>query len=288
MRIHNANTEYYVQALAYAVSKDPASMENWRCLHIQSAESTPFPWYEAALAQVKDAHKNLDCDVVHCSDNDMLLISRELRPDQLMELAHEIVGTDEEEMGESSTHEMTLYDVFRDWRTVREILFAKSGEVKAPVIRSDLPQEDFGDISSLQDVFAEARTLRRTRYPLHVMLVEDDPLTRRVVAAGFKENYALITAENAHEAVANYLMYAPDIVFLDIGLPDASGFSVLQQLMKSDPDAYVVMFSGNSYLDNVTSALSAGAAGFVAKPFKKEKLRHYIQDSALHHHKALN
>lgn len=121
--------------------------------------------------------------------------------------------------------------------------------------------------------------------PLHVMLVEDDPLTRRLVTGAFKENYALITAESAEEAVANYLLHAPDIVFLDIGLPDASGLQVLQSIMDSDPEAYVVMFSGNSYLDNVTTALGIGASGFVGKPFKKEKMRHYIEDSALHHNK---
>jgi DNA-binding NtrC family response regulator len=117
------------------------------------------------------------------------------------------------------------------------------------------------------------------------MVVEDDPLTRRLVANAFKQDYALITAATAQEAVMNYLIHAPDIVFLDIGLPDANGFNVLHQIMTSDPDAYVVMFSGNSYLDNVTNALSNGAAGFISKPFKKDKMFQYIQESSRHHHK---
>ncbi len=144
---------------------------------------------------------------------------------------------------------------------------------------------DFGDISSLKEVFAEAKQRRKGRYPQHVMVVEDDPLTRRIVTGTFKENYALITAVNAHEAVADYLAYAPDVVFLDIGLPDASGFAVLRQIIACDPDAYVVMFSSNHCSENVDKAMHAGASGFVAKPFNRENLSSHIRGSAVHHHK---
>lgn len=176
-----------------------------------------------------------------------------------------------------------LYDVFHDWRAVRGLALSKAGAPKPAAAKP--PPRDFGEVSSLLEAFAEAKKLRKVRMPLHVMLVEDDPLTRRLVTGTFKEKYALITASHAEEAIANYLLHAPDIVFLDIGLPNASGMDVLHRIIESDPDAYVVMFSGNSYLDNVTSALEMGASGFVAKPFKKEKMQHYIQDSALHHRK---
>lgn len=280
MRIFSENTEVYIQSLALAISKDPASLENWRCLHIQQTEETPFAWH-AVLHALKEVHGGVDCDVVLCSDNDVLLISRSLGAAQLTELAEELLHFANAPEGKQA--EIALYDVFHDWRTIRDILLAKAGEPMPPVVQP--AHHDFGEVASLQEVFAEAKKLRKVRHPLHVMLVEDDPLTRRMVTGTFKEKYALITAANAEEAVANYLLHAPDIVFLDIGLPDASGLDVLHRIMETDPDAYVVMFSGNSYLDNVTAALSTGASGFVSKPFKKEKMQHYIQDSALHHHK---
>ncbi|MFZ4541323.1 MAG: response regulator [Rickettsiales bacterium] len=144
---------------------------------------------------------------------------------------------------------------------------------------------DFGEITSLIDVFNEAKKRRKTRYPQYVMVVEDDLLTRRILSHAFKENYALILTQNAHEAVADYLLYAPDVVFLDIGLPDASGFDVLKQIIACDPDAYVVMFSSNHFPDNVSKAMDAGASGFIAKPFKKENLSGFIRGSATHHQK---
>ena len=145
---------------------------------------------------------------------------------------------------------------------------------------------NFGEIASLQEVFAEAKKRRKGRQPQYVMVVEDDPLTRRIVSQAFKENYAMIAAANAHEAVADYLLYAPDVVFLDIGLPDASGFAVLKQIIACDPDAYVVMFSSNHYPENVSRAMDAGASGFIAKPFRKESLHDYIHGSAIHHRKS--
>lgn len=145
---------------------------------------------------------------------------------------------------------------------------------------------NFGEIASVQHVFADAKKLRKARQPEYVLVVEDDTLTSRVVSNAFKDRYVLVNARDAKEAVAQYLTCAPDIVFLDIGLPDASGFDVLRQIMACDKDAYVVMFSSNNSAENIARALNEGAAGFVAKPFKKEYLRDYITASSIHHHKS--
>lgn len=273
MRIHTENAEGFIHSLAASISKDPSSLDRWCCLHIHPLQ--PEPLYTSTLQMLKDGHKHVDCDLVVCPDQDILLISHEADAGVLNAFTTALI---------SGPAEIVLYHLFQDWRRIRVMLSAKTQGARAAVAQP-APISTFKEVASLCDAFAEAKHLRKSRLPLHVMLVEDDPVTRRLVTGAFKENYALITAENAEEAVANYLLHAPDIVFLDIGLPDTSGFDVLRQILLSDPEAYVVMFSGNSYLDNVTSALSAGASGFVAKPFKKEKLRHYIQDSALHHHK---
>jgi CheY-like chemotaxis protein len=281
MRIFSNDTERYIQSLAAAISRDPASMENWCCLHIAQKEEIPSAWCEATIKKLKDSHKDLDCDVVHCTDSDVLFISRNLQADQLFEIAAELINTINEQTETKAN--VVLYDLFRDWRTIRELLLAKAGEPKPIATKPVL--NNFGEVYALQEIFTEAKKVRKARTPMHVLLVEDDPLTRRLVTGVFKDKYALIASATAGEAIVNYLLHAPDIVFLDIDLPDASGFDVLHSIMENDPDAYVVMFSGNSYLDNVTDALGAGASGFVAKPFKKDKMQRYIEDSALHHRK---
>lgn len=278
MRFHSEQTEQYINALAAAISKDPASLEDWRCLVIRPKH--PEVVRMGALQKIREMHKDVDCDMVVCKDFDILLISRDLTADDLYDLAEAI--SDELPGAEPS---FTLYDVFRDWRAIRVLLCTKADGVYKPVELSE-SIENLGEVDSLKAVFAETKSIRKARQPQFVMIVEDDLLTRRLVANSFKENYALVTAHNAQEAILHYLMHAPDIVFLDIGLPDANGFAVLKKIIAFDPDAYVVMFSSNSYLDNVTKALAAGASGFIAKPFKREKMRHYIEDAAVHHHKA--
>jgi two-component system chemotaxis response regulator CheY len=281
MRIHTEHTEPFIQALVATIEKDPASLEGWRFLHVSYRKNDDVEWYGKMLEHLQKSNKDLDCEVIRCADDDLLFLSRTVSVDGLYALANMFIVAASLSAGEEGA--VALYDVYHDWRIVKALLRSKAGEASAPITLTST--HSFGESASLEEVFGEAKKLRTARQPQRVMVVEDDPLTRRIVTNALKENYALITASNAQEAVENYLLHAPDIVFLDIGLPDASGFDVLHQIMATDKDAYVVMFSSNSYLDNVTTALTHGASGFVAKPFRQEKMRRYIQESALHHRK---
>ncbi|MFM9891037.1 MAG: response regulator [Rickettsiales bacterium] len=268
MRIHTDHAPHYIEALAASLGRDPFSLEAWKCLHIQLPLGEQVDLH--AVEVLKASNKDADCDIVVCPDHDVLLISRAMGYEAMHTLGAALCASLEH------IPEAVFYDLFRDWQAIRVVLETKqtSHETPSPVAQTAY---DFGQIEALSEVFHEASTRRAARKPLHIMIVEDDAMTRRIVANSFKQNYALITAENGEQAVANYLLHAPDVVFLDIGLPDASGFEVLRQILTCDPSAYVVMFSGSSYLDNVTQALVAGASGFVAKPFRPEKLHHYIQ-----------
>lgn len=149
-----------------------------------------------------------------------------------------------------------------------------------------MPNAPFGEVDMMQEIFAGAKALRRFRHPAHVLVVDDDPITRRVMVGALGDSHAMITEESAYGAAASYLLYAPDIVFLDIGLIGVDGFKALEQIMMIDPDAFVVMVSSHTDAYNINRALAGGAKGFVSKPFKKEALRSYIQSSGVHHHKS--
>ena len=113
-----------------------------------------------------------------------------------------------------------------------------------------------------------------------VLLVEDDPVTRWLVRNALKENCDLATAPTANKAFSMYSSYQPDIVFLDVNLPDKNGYEVLNWVMRNDPGANVVMFSSQDSMDNITQALECGARGFIGKPFVKEQLLGYVCQSA--------
>ena len=115
------------------------------------------------------------------------------------------------------------------------------------------------------------------------MLVEDDPITRRLFARVLNERHELCMASNAKAALTEYILQAPDIVFLDIGLPDHTGFELMHAIFAHDPEAYIVMFSGQDDLQNLTDSIHLGARGFVGKPFHEDRLNYYIQSGHLYH-----
>lgn len=125
-------------------------------------------------------------------------------------------------------------------------------------------------------VFAMAQAARQKRAKPCILLVEDDPASLFLTKRALGTDYEVISASSGHEAVRTYLHHAPDLVFLDIGLPDVSGHGVLEQISRIDASNAVVMLSANSFRDEIVRAMKLGAKGFVAKPFTRAKLLHYI------------
>jgi two-component system chemotaxis response regulator CheY len=112
-----------------------------------------------------------------------------------------------------------------------------------------------------------------------VLLVEDDPVSLHLTRKALGTECQVITAQNGMEARNAYVLNAPDLVFLDIGLPDVDGHKVLERLLALEPGAHVIMLSGNSYRQEIVKAVQAGAKGFIGKPFTREKLLQALRTS---------
>lgn len=113
---------------------------------------------------------------------------------------------------------------------------------------------------------------KREKNPAQVLLVEDDPFSRHLVKSLLSSSFKVIEAETHIDALNAYVQYAPDLVFLDIDLPESTGHDVIKKLKEYDPDAFVVMLSGNAYMDNIKKSLELGAHSFIAKPFNKQSI----------------
>jgi two-component system chemotaxis response regulator CheY len=101
-----------------------------------------------------------------------------------------------------------------------------------------------------------------------VLVVNDAPYMRARCSKLLGEGgYQVVEAANGAEAVEAYRTYRPDGVLLDITTPEAGGMSTLQEIMKLDPSARVAMVTAMGQKELVGSALNAGAAAFVVKPF---------------------
>lgn len=130
-----------------------------------------------------------------------------------------------------------------------------------------------------QQQLVRALMQRMKREHLSVLIVDDDPLSLRMTRNVLQEDYHVLTAKDGKEGYELYLLHAPDVVFLDIDLPDFKGHDVLDRLLRIDEHAYVIMLSGNSYKAEILKAMQMGAKGFVGKPFAREKLIRYIEAS---------
>ncbi len=144
---------------------------------------------------------------------------------------------------------------------------AKKEKARNAALNQRLPEE-------LLDNVAKRRSERDR---LEIVIVEDDPFSRKLVSNSLQDHYPTSVAVDGRDAIAAYVHKAPDVMFLDIDLPDITGHEVLQKVLEVDPSAYVIMLSANGDKDNVLNAVSHGAKGFVAKPFTKDKLFSYIE-----------
>jgi DNA-binding NarL/FixJ family response regulator len=100
-----------------------------------------------------------------------------------------------------------------------------------------------------------------------VLIVDDHP----VVVSGCRSLFASdasVRIEGAGNAKAGYLAFLeskPDVTVIDIKLPDVSGFELMRQIRKEDPDARIIMFSMNDDPAFVVRAIEMGAQGYLSK-----------------------
>lgn len=79
-------------------------------------------------------------------------------------------------------------------------------------------------------------------------------------------------AKDGNEAVALYEQLKPDLVTLDIVMPNLDGASALKQIVQLDPQAQIIMVSAVDQKQKLTECIQAGATDFIVKPFEKSAL----------------
>ena len=105
------------------------------------------------------------------------------------------------------------------------------------------------------------------------ILIVDDAAFMRISIKNMltKNGYEVVgEAENGLIGVELYKELKPDIVTMDITMPEMSGLDALKEITKVDPQAKVVMVSAMGQEAMVREAIVSGAKGFIVKPFKEE------------------
>ena len=105
-----------------------------------------------------------------------------------------------------------------------------------------------------------------------ILVVEDDIPVRNLIVTTLKTHeYRYLTAKNGAEAVMAASSHNPDVVFLDLGLPDMDGIEVIRQI-RSWSNMPIIVISARSEDSDKIEALDAGADDYLTKPFSVEEL----------------
>lgn len=108
-----------------------------------------------------------------------------------------------------------------------------------------------------------------------ILVVDDNPDVLRLVEEALSSaGYAVVTAVNGHEALREGSLHLPDLVLLDIGLPDEDGFSVYEKL-RARPiglECPIVFLTALGDIDSRLHGFEQGAVDYVVKPFHIKEL----------------
>lgn len=115
-----------------------------------------------------------------------------------------------------------------------------------------------------------------------VLIIEDEPHMRRFLRASLRANgYQVVEAGTAREGLAQAAGRNPELILLDLGLPDGDGHDVARQLRRSTRVPIIVLSARGQEYDKVT-ALDLGADDYLTKPFGMEELLARIRVALRH------
>lgn len=283
MKLCNRDAEHLLLEKVKSLSEHH---DSWRCIYINFAahknEYSEGLRTHVITTIIKELLEHEEGYIYLCEDSDAFILFQGKASAILDKLGEHFKGLHNAHPTAQPEDELyTIFDLSRHWQIFLSLCKTKA----AAILPALFPTVNAGPVVQTKStlpifdttLFSAANAKRHTRKRLVVLIVEDDPFTRRLVASTLKGDYDVIEAGDGAQAIHMYEKSAPDMVFLDIELPDVNGHVLLAKFLAFDPSAFIVMLSANSIKENILAALEKGAQGFIAKPFTKEKLTHYLR-----------
>ncbi|MCJ8268995.1 MAG: response regulator [Psychrosphaera sp.] len=120
--------------------------------------------------------------------------------------------------------------------------------------------------------------------PLNIQIVDDSELTTKKLKQMLEKlgHDVIQVSSSGKVAIFDYSYVKPDVITMDITMPDMDGIEATRRLKAADKDVKIVMVSAVTEKDKVMDAIRAGAVGYVTKPIEIEKLEIAIKRAYLH------
>jgi DNA-binding NarL/FixJ family response regulator len=116
--------------------------------------------------------------------------------------------------------------------------------------------------------------------PIRILVADDHPVVRDGLVAilGTRPDFEVVgEAGTGREAVEEYQRLSPDVVFLDLEMPEMDGVAVLRVLRQYDPNVKVIIFTAFDTDERIVDAVRAGAAGYLLKGSPREDVFRAVQ-----------
>ncbi|MGB8387332.1 response regulator transcription factor [Mycobacterium sp.] len=109
--------------------------------------------------------------------------------------------------------------------------------------------------------------------PINVLVVDDESVLAEMVSMALRyEGWNIATAGDGTSAIASARAQRPDVVVLDVMLPDMSGLDVLRKLREENPQLPVLLLTAKDAVEDRIAGLTAGGDDYVTKPFSIEEV----------------
>jgi DNA-binding NtrC family response regulator len=109
--------------------------------------------------------------------------------------------------------------------------------------------------------------------PAMILVVDDERLIRWSLEQQLtREGYLVQQAETGAEALRRAKSEPPDLVLLDVRLPDADGVDILERLLAADPECPIIMITAHGGVESAVRAMKLGAHDYLVKPFEMDEL----------------
>jgi DNA-binding NtrC family response regulator len=105
-----------------------------------------------------------------------------------------------------------------------------------------------------------------------ILIVDDEKDLRMLLKSVLEDDYSVTEAQNGAALLKSFPLEAPDVILLDLKLPDANGLTLLPQIKKNWPDTEVIVLTGEATFDAAVQATKSGAYHFINKPFDTQVL----------------
>jgi len=113
---------------------------------------------------------------------------------------------------------------------------------------------------------------------LKVLVVDDSLIIRKKINTILQKlgHEGVYDAKNGQEAIEAYKKFQPDLVTMDITMPDMDGITAVSKIISENHDAKIIMVTSHGQEDMVIKSIQAGAVGYMLKPITEEKLAQAI------------